>query len=192
MSEELTHARTQLEGKTKDELVESTVQWFGTAVDMRDQRDELALDLEMALNICRNYQRVMSTLDVPDQDIPRLRSLLHKYGMEFEQTPKQSFRVFVDGVDITLYPDSIPGDAEELHLSSDEYYGIETVELVQLEDGTMGFRPGSPPPVEPEDVTWEPEDEVTGEVMPVETRDWLIEEVDAQTERINAQRDRDE
>lgn len=182
--------RDDLHERPRWAVEEAARKWFGVATDMRNQRDEIALDLEMALNLCRNYQDAMSRLDVPDPNLARVRSLLIKYGMEFIQKPKQSFRIFVDGVDITTYPDSIPADAEELHLTGEEYYGIETVELVQVESGEIKFLPAGQPPVVPEDVEWVAEAEVVdAEIVSPETRDWLIEEVDAQTERINAQSD---
>lgn len=77
------------------------------------QRDEIAKDLEKALNICRSYQRILVMLDANDPNWVEVNQLLIRYKMPHE---KQSGggKIFAEGVDITDHPDSIEGSVTEI------------------------------------------------------------------------------
>lgn len=89
--------------------------------------DNLMPDLEIALNLIRDYQRTLKSLHCPDKNYVTARNLLTKYGMSVGATPTEEFRVYCDGMDITEHPDSIPGSAAE----AEEIDGAETPELVE-------------------------------------------------------------
>jgi hypothetical protein len=123
--------------------------WLDTATDMRDQRDELAADLEAALNAMRSYQAVMVKMNMPNPHFDTIKRLCLKYHMSYEDPRKSAGQIFVDGHDITYDPGDFVGTAE-----------IETVELIADEAGHMAFR-ALPPGEEVTDaevVSWEDED----------------------------------
>lgn len=78
-----------------------------------EQTEEVINDLEQMLNLIQDYQRIIKMLFAPDPHTVETRILLSKYKMgAIESHP--AFRVFLDGRDITDYPDSIPATAEEM------------------------------------------------------------------------------
>lgn len=77
------------------------------------QRDALLVDLEKALNLCRQYQRYISMHGINDPTFVETRGLLTKYRMKFEH-PNPIGKVYADGQDITEHPDSIEGTTIEV------------------------------------------------------------------------------
>lgn len=165
----IVHGEDDLAERSREELAESTRKWYGIAVDTKNVRDQIAADLETALNACRQYQRMMAKIEMPDPNFVTVRQLLTKYKMDYTPAAKTA-RVFVDGVDITEHPDSIDSDADVLELTSEEYYGVETVELVQTEDGQFHIIPKGR--VAPDVDTFADEEEPT-EPVSEESREWL-------------------
>lgn len=78
-----------------------------------EQTEEVINDLEQMLNLIQDYQRIIKMIFAPDPHTVETRILLSKYKMgAIESHP--AFRVFLDGRDITDYPDSLPATAEEI------------------------------------------------------------------------------
>lgn len=101
--------------------------WLDVAKDVRDQRDEVAQDLEDALNALRAYQYWFAQVgNMNDPNLELVRRLCLKYNMPAPYDSNAG-RVYADGKDITEHPDSI--DVDE----------VTTVELVQTEDGQLHF-----------------------------------------------------
>lgn len=167
------HQDDDLSERPREEVEAAARKWFDIANDMKTIQEQLVDDLETALNACKQYQRAAAIHEDPDPNFVTVRNLLTKYKMDYVPAAKTA-RVFVDGVDITEHPDSIEGDADVMELTSEEYNGIETVELVQLEDGSMHFVPGT--------IEHAPEVDTFAEVAdpeePVDpgSREWLQEE----------------
>jgi hypothetical protein len=76
------------------------------------QTEEIINDFEAALNLIQQYQRVLGMLDSPDPNTVPARRLLNKYNMVATETSKR-YRIFLDGRDITDFPDSLPATAVE-------------------------------------------------------------------------------
>lgn len=94
--------------------------WFEVAKDLKNVQDELAADLETALNACKQYQRYAALNERPDPSFVAVRQLLTKYKMDYVPATKTA-RVYVDGNDITEHPDSIQGSiVEDFFLSLEE------------------------------------------------------------------------
>lgn len=105
------------------------------------QRDQIAQDLEAALNMCRQYQRMVSMLGVNDPNWVECRNLLTKYHMPFEHHTNAPGKIFAGEKDITLHPDSIEGatvEAEELPAGDDGQIPGQT-NIYQLTDGRGGY-----------------------------------------------------
>lgn len=83
------------------------------AEQFRWQRDAIAQDLEAALNICRDYQRILEMLNSNDPNWSKVNQLLTKYKMGHAHT-SHAGKIYVDGVDITDHPDSIEGSVTEV------------------------------------------------------------------------------
>ena len=86
---------------------------------------EILTDLERALNLIIQYQRTIKMLTAPDPSYVEARRMLIKYKM-ISIEPSQVFKVYADGVDITLHPDSIQASADEMAIEGpDEYPALE-------------------------------------------------------------------
>ena len=77
------------------------------------QRDEIAKDLEKALNICRDYQRILVMLQANDPNFAEVNRLLTRYKMSHE-TRAAGGKIYAEGQDITDHPDSIEGSVTEV------------------------------------------------------------------------------
>lgn len=96
-----------------------------------DQRSELLFkiipDLEQAINLIRDYQRMLDMLGSNDPNLVEAHKLMNKYGMAQERV--QLYRILVDGIDITEHPDSIEG-------STSGVIELESEELPEIEETT--------------------------------------------------------
>lgn len=171
---------------------------YGENANLMKIQTELVVDLEKALNMVVAYQRTIRILRSPDPNFVEARKLLTKYKMVGIE-PAEEFKVFADGVDITLHPDSIESTAEveghvvqseivtvgvgELTLPEDEEWkdeqGIETAELVADEKGNIRLR--SKPKLGLPGFDFESDaidDEDQRQIDP-SSRDWLKDNEDA-------------
>lgn len=169
---------------------------YGEAANLQKIQDQLVEDLEKALNLVVAYQRCLRILRSPDPNFVDARRLLLKYKMQGVE-PAGGFKVYADGVDITLHPDSIEATVVDegmtvegeivtrsvpmLDLPEDEEWadeqGTETAELIADEHGNLRLRPVKPKRVDVTPTLIEAPEEVDGEIDPA-TRDWLTEEND--------------
>jgi hypothetical protein len=69
-------------------------------------------DFQRALELIQEYQRALDILCSPDPNTVEARKLLNKYNMESLKSA-DGFKVFLDGRDITDFPDSLPGSVED-------------------------------------------------------------------------------
>jgi hypothetical protein len=170
-------------------------QRYGEVENLKKIQEQLVEDLEKALNLVVAYQRCLRILRSPDPNFVEARRLLIKYKMKGVE-PAGGFKVYADGVDITLHPDSIEATVVEdvtvegeivtrsmpmLDLPEDEEWadeqGTETAELIADEHGNLRLRPVKPKRVDVTPTLIEAPEEVDGEIDPA-TRDWLTEEDD--------------
>lgn len=171
---------------------------FGENANLQKIQDQLVEDLEKALNFIVAYQRCLRILRSPDPNFTLVRPLLSKYkivGVE----PAGGYKIYADGVDITLHPDSIEASVVDetvegeivtrevpmLDLPEDEQWkheqGTDIAELVADEYGNMRLRPiasATTRYVKLEDE----EGEDKGELDPA-SRNWLTEGDDDATDR---------
>lgn len=126
MSDELVHrpGLSPTEGAIFEEALEKARRTQGTILN----------DLETALNLIRHYQRILEIIGgVPDPRVVEARNLLTKYGMPQGYTKDQPYAIMSGGIDISTYPDSIPGSEAEV----EELDGEEVKELPSGDDGNL-------------------------------------------------------
>lgn len=134
-------------------------------------KDEIVNDFEEAMNLIIAYQRCLKILSSPDPNFPKARRLLTKYRMAAEE-PTNTYRIYADGVDITIHPDSIEATVADEAAELD--YGTETMELVRdNEMGKMYLIEGEKILTLEAD-TFADNEDPEGPVDPA-TRDWLSE-----------------
>jgi hypothetical protein len=168
---------------------------YGESENLKKIQAQLVEDLEKALNLVVAYQRCLRILRSPDPNFVDARRLLIKYKMKGVE-PAGGYKVYADGVDITLHPDSIEATVVDevtvegeivtravpmLDLPEDAEWadeqGTETAELIADEHGNLRLRPVKPKRVDCTPTLIEGAEEVDGELDPA-TREWLTEEVD--------------
>lgn len=97
----------------------------------------MALDLKTALELIRQYQSHLNRLCGPDPSAVEANKLMRKYDMPLADLRQLPFRIYVDGIDITEHPDSIPGSvAVQDELESGDEEIIDAVEVKELESGS--------------------------------------------------------
>lgn len=161
---------------SRDEVERRAKHWFDTALQMKHIQDELAHDLELALNACKSYQFWFATMmQANDPNLEVVRKLFIKYKMGSPEPSQAPGKVYADGQDITETPDAIDGEAVDFQEWDDIPDNL-TIELVQnTETGEFGWIIKD---TEPEDIpdaeVLDDEPEPTEEVDPA-SRDWLSE-----------------
>ena len=126
-----TQPADNLASRTREEVEASARKWFAIASEMREVQEELAADLEKALNLCQEYQRFMAMLNSPDPNMTEVRRLFAKYNMNFTENTHANYGIYLDGQDIGTNPEGI--DNVEVQ--------TEKVELIIDEEGHMRFIP---------------------------------------------------
>src|ERR1700747_235487 len=148
--------------KTPEEWEASARKWFDISKEMKVVQDELTADLELALNLCQDYQRCMAMLQAPDPHIPEIRRLFQKYNMVFFENTHSNYGVYLDGEDI-----SNPEGTENVTME------VDRVELIIDADDKLHFIPPGSDEVGIPNQEWDAED-----IEPVEDADleWLKED----------------
>lgn len=120
------------------EMVKQVNEMQQMIMDMRRGLGAAIEDLEAALNMVRQYQRILAMAELNDPCLVEARRLLTKYGMDHTR-PKNTGQIFVDGFDITEHPDSIAGTAIEVEdlPPGDEPSQITEANVVEDDDSDL-------------------------------------------------------
>lgn len=96
-----------LSQRSREEVEEAARKWFDISVEMKERVEEIAEDLQKALEICQKYQRTMVMLHAPDPNTVEIRRLFYKYKLAFTEYKWGDFGVYMDGKDLSN-PENIP------------------------------------------------------------------------------------